>query len=43
VTKLTAMQVAEIRSSGESHAVTARRYGVSKSQVSNIRRGVSWA
>lgn len=40
--KLTAGQVAEIRASAETQTVLARRYGVSQSQVSRIKRGQTW-
>ena len=41
-TKLTAEQVAEMRASAESQTVLARRYGISQSQVSRMKRGLSW-
>ena len=40
--KLTTEQVQEIRSNTEASRVVAERYGVSKSQINNIRRGGSW-
>jgi hypothetical protein len=40
--KLTAEQVAEIRSSGEDGVALGRRFGVSKVTISNIRRGKTW-
>jgi len=40
--KLTASQVLEIRSSSESGADAARRYGVSKSTISDTRNGKRW-
>jgi hypothetical protein len=41
-TKLTADQVAEIRTSGESNSAVARRLGVSNSHVCRIRQGLVW-
>lgn len=41
--KLTYEQVAEIRASSEKQSTLARRYRVGQSQVSRIKRGVSWA
>lgn len=40
--KLTVHQVHEIRKSGATQKVLARRYGISPSQVSRIKRGKSW-
>ena len=40
--KLTSEQVSEIRASSESCRVLARRFGIGKSQVSNIKTGVKW-
>lgn len=40
--KLTEAAVAEIRSSSESHSAVARRYGVVRTTIANIRHGVSW-
>lgn len=41
--KLTAVAVAEIRLASHSIPVTARRFGISQSQVWRIRNGLSWA
>ena len=41
-TKLTPEQVAEIRASPERQTELARRYGIGQSQVSRIKRGLSW-
>jgi hypothetical protein len=41
-TKLTSEQVAEIRASPERQSHLARRYGIGQSQVSRIKRGLSW-
>ncbi|MGO9792395.1 MAG: HNH endonuclease [Solirubrobacteraceae bacterium] len=40
--KLTTAQVAEIRSSSQTQRVIARRYGITQSHVSRIRRGEVW-
>ena len=40
--KLTAEMVQEIRTSTESQAALARRFGVSQATVSEIRRGLTW-
>lgn len=40
--KLTLQQVDEIRKAAASQKVLARRYGISPSQVSRIKRGKSW-
>jgi len=40
--KLTAAQVEEIRSSSESQRAIARRYGISRTHVKDIRSGKSW-
>lgn len=42
-TKLTLQQVDEIRRSSATQSVLARRYGVSQSQVSRIKREKSWS
>ena len=41
-TKLTPEQVAELRASPERQSHLARRYGIGQSQVSRIKRGLSW-
>jgi hypothetical protein len=41
-TKLTAEQVMEIKSSSDSQAILAARFGVDQSNISHIRRGFSW-
>jgi hypothetical protein len=40
--KLTAKQVAEIRSSSETQRLIARRFGVTQGHVARIRRGQCW-
>jgi len=40
--KLTLEQVSEIRASSESCRILARRFGIGKSQVSNIKTGAKW-
>jgi hypothetical protein len=40
--KLTAQEVAEIRSSSELQKILAQKYRVGQSQISSIRRGASW-
>jgi DNA-binding transcriptional regulator YiaG len=40
--KLSADQVAEIRSSSETQHVIARRFGVTQGHVARIRNGQSW-
>lgn len=41
--KLTVQQVLEIRASSELQRVLAERYGVTKSCIGGIKRGVSWS
>ena len=40
--KLSADQVREVRSRTEPYAVLAAEYGVSKSTIAGIKRGISW-
>jgi HNH endonuclease len=40
--KLKPEQVTEIRASSESCRVLARRFGIGKSQVANIKKGLKW-
>jgi hypothetical protein len=40
--RLTAETVAAIRCSHDSHAALARRYGVAKSTIADVRRGRTW-
>jgi hypothetical protein len=40
--KLTAEQVAEIRTSTETPTILARRYGISQPHVSRIKQGQTW-
>lgn len=40
--KLTAVQVAEIRASGDTQIVLAERYGMSQTAISRIKRNIYW-
>lgn len=42
LSKLAPDQVLEIRASDLSHRLTAKRFGISKTLVGNIRRGITW-
>gem|GEM_PF-6769918 len=42
MTSLIESQVREIRESQESGAVLAKKYGVSKQLISNIKKRISW-